>query len=320
MAAGVLASLASGALVSAVPDFGLLEVLLAATLLCQKSLAEHVRTVADGLRYGLQEGRNAVGKIVGRDVRYLDGGGVARAAIESAAENFSDGVVAPAFWFAVLGLPGIVAYKFINTADSMIGYRSDRFREFGWAAAKLDDMVNYVPARLSAALIAIAHGRWSAFRIMRDDAPRHRSPNAGWPEAALASVLGVALSGPRTYGGVAADFPLRQFERPQGDINQGHRPRRPCGVAHMACGLRRTGGGFAHHLVNCPAIRIMSDLRMRNPEIRQYLHVRQVDLSTSILGSALTPAGVEPKINSGTTCVIGGIMKKQLLPQALLQR
>jgi len=208
MAAGVLASLASGALVSAVPDFGLLEVLLAAVLLCQKSLAQHVRTVADGLRYGLQEGRNAVGKIVGRDVRELDGDGVARAAIESAAENFSDGVVAPAFWFAVLGLPGIVAYKFINTADSMIGYRNDRFREFGWAAAKLDDMANYVPARLSAALIAIAHGRWSAFRVMKDDAPRHRSPNAGWPEAALACVLGVALSGPRTYGGIVADFPF----------------------------------------------------------------------------------------------------------------
>lgn len=208
MAAGVLASLASGALAAAVPDFGLLEVLLAAALLCQKSLAEHVRTVADGLRYGLQEGRNAVGKIVGRDVRDLDGDGVARAAIESAAENFSDGVVAPAFWFAVLGLPGIVAYKFINTADSMIGYRSDRFREFGWAAAKLDDMANYVPARLSAALIAIAHGRWSAFRVMKDDAPRHRSPNAGWPEAALACVLGVALSGPRTYGGIVADFPF----------------------------------------------------------------------------------------------------------------
>lgn len=208
IAAGVFASLVCGALVSAVPDFGLLEVLLAATLLCQKSLVEHVRTVADGLRYGLQEGRNAVGKIVGRDVRELDGDGVARAAIESAAENFSDGVVAPAFWFAVLGLPGIVAYKFINTADSMIGYRNDRFREFGWAAAKLDDMINYVPARLSAALIAIAHGCWSAFRVMKDDAPRHRSPNAGWPEAALARVLGVALSGPRTYGGVAVDFPF----------------------------------------------------------------------------------------------------------------
>ena len=208
LAAGVFASLVTGALVSAVPDFGLLEVLLAATLLCQKSLVEHVRTVADGLRYGLQEGRNAVGKIVGRDVRELDGDGVARAAIESAAENFSDGVVAPAFWFAVLGLPGIVAYKFINTADSMIGYRNDRFREFGWAAAKLDDMINYVPARLSAALIAIAHGCWSAFRVMKDDAPRHRSPNAGWPEAALARVLGVALSGPRTYGGVAVEFPF----------------------------------------------------------------------------------------------------------------
>ena len=207
-AAGVLASLAGGALVEAVPDFGLLEVLVAATLLCQKSLLEHVRTVADGLRYGLQEGRSAVGKIVGRDVRELDGDGVARAAIESAAENFSDGVVAPAFWFAVLGLPGIVAYKFINTADSMIGYRNDRFRDFGWATAKLDDIVNYVPARLSAALIAIAHGCWSAFRVMKDDAPRHRSPNAGWPEAALACVLGVALSGPRTYGGVAVEFPF----------------------------------------------------------------------------------------------------------------
>ena len=207
-AAGVLASLAGGALIEAVPDFGLLEVLVAATLICQKSLLEHVRTVADGLRYGLQEGRSAVGKIVGRDVRELDGDGVARAAIESAAENFSDGVVAPAFWFAVLGLPGIVAYKFINTADSMIGYRNDRFRDFGWATAKLDDIVNYVPARLSAALIAIAHGRWSAFRVMKDDAPRHRSPNAGWPEAALACVLGVALSGPRTYGGVAVEFPF----------------------------------------------------------------------------------------------------------------
>lgn len=207
-AAGVLASLAGGALIAAVPDFGLLEVLVAATLLCQKSLLEHVRTVADGLRYGLQEGRSAVGKIVGRDVRELDGAGVARAAIESAAENFSDGVVAPAFWFAVLGLPGIVAYKFINTADSMIGYRNDRFRDFGWAAAKLDDIVNYVPARLSAALIAIAHGCWSAFRVMKDDAPRHRSPNAGWPEAALACVLGVALSGPRTYGGVAVEIPF----------------------------------------------------------------------------------------------------------------
>ena len=208
LAAGVLASLASGALISAVPDFGLLEVLVAATLLCQKSLVEHIRTVADGLRYGLQEGRSAVGKIVGRDVRELDGDGVARAAIESAAENFSDGVVAPAFWFAVLGLPGIVAYKFINTADSMIGYRNDRFRDFGWAAAKLDDIVNYVPARLSAALIACAHGCWSAFRVMKNDALRHRSPNAGWPEAALACVLGIALSGPRTYGGVASEFPF----------------------------------------------------------------------------------------------------------------
>ena len=208
LAAGAFASLVTGALVSAVPDFGLLEVLLAAALLCQKSLVTHVRAVADGLRYGLPEGRSAVGKIVGRDVRELDGGGVARAAIESAAENFSDGVVAPAFWFAALGLPGIIAYKFINTADSMIGYRNDRFREFGWAAAKLDDIVSYVPARLSAALIAIAHGCWSAFRVIKDDAPRHRSPNAGWPEAALACVIGVALSGPRTYGGVSADFPF----------------------------------------------------------------------------------------------------------------
>ena len=208
LAAGVFASLAAGALVSAVPDFGLLEILLAATLLCQKSLVEHVRSVANGLRYGLQEGRAAVGKIVGRDASELDGDGVARAAVESAAENFSDGVVAPAFWFAILGLPGIVAYKFVNTADSMIGYRNERFQEFGWAAAKLDDIINYVPARLSAAMIAIAHWRWSAFRVIKEDAPRHRSPNAGWPEAALACVLGIALSGPRTYGGVATDFPF----------------------------------------------------------------------------------------------------------------
>lgn len=232
MAGGLLASMLVGLLISAVPDFGLLEILVAASLLCQKSLVEHVRSVADGLRYGLQEGRIAVGKIVGRDAGELDADGVARAAIESAAENFSDGVVAPAFWFALLGLPGIIAYKFVNTADSMIGYRNERFREFGWAAAKLDDVASYLPARISAALIAAAHGCWSAFRVMRDDAPRHRSPNAGWPEAALACVIGVALSGPRTYGGVAADFPF---------VNSGGRKSLSVGDIDRAIGaLRRT--------------------------------------------------------------------------------
>ncbi|MEM9145289.1 MAG: adenosylcobinamide-phosphate synthase CbiB [Pseudomonadota bacterium] len=186
---------------------GVAEVLLAAVLLAQRSLVEHVRDVADALDRTLGEGRAAVSRIVGRDPDALDEAGVARAAIESAAENFSDGVVAPAFWFAVAGLPGILLYKAINTADSMIGHRTQRYEAFGWAAARLDDLANLVPARLSAVLMVCAGGRLAALRIVLRDAGLHRSPNAGWPEAAMAACLGVAVSGPRSYHGTPTSDP-----------------------------------------------------------------------------------------------------------------
>ena len=179
-----------------------IHVAIVAVLLAQRSLIEHVRRVADGLGQGVGNGREAVSMIVGRDTASLDESGVARAALESLGENFSDGVVAPAFWYLVGGLPLLLSYKAINTADSMIGHLTDRHREFGWASAKLDDLVNWPPARLSAVLIAVARpGRFGATAgRTRADAPFHRSPNAGWPEAALANVLGVALGGPRSYG------------------------------------------------------------------------------------------------------------------------
>ena len=143
--------------------------------------------------------------MVGRDPEILDGSGVSRAAIESAAENFSDGVVAPAFWYLVAGLPGIVIYKAVNTADSMIGHRSEHYREFGWAAARFDDLVNLVPARLSGLLLCAVGGKPASFGIMWRDARKHKSPNAGWPEAATAASLGIAIAGPRIYKGVLTD-------------------------------------------------------------------------------------------------------------------
>ncbi len=202
----VVAALVSGGavagwLVAALPDRGLLEVLGAAVLLAQRSLAEHVQRVAEALREGLPQGRRAVSMIVGRDPETLDQSGVARGAIESAAENFSDGVIAPAFWFLLFGLPGIVVYKLVNTADSMIGYRNERYEEFGWAAARLDDVMNWIPARITGGLICLAYWSEDAWRVMQADARLHRSPNAGWPEAAMAGVLGVALAGPRSYDG-----------------------------------------------------------------------------------------------------------------------
>lgn len=200
------AAILLGLLIRAIPDFGLLEVLLGAVLLAQRSLVEHVRAVADGLRRSLADGRRAVARIVGRDTEAMGPPEVARAAIESAAENFSDGVIAPAFWFLLFGLPGILFYKLVNTADSMIGHRTPRHEQFGWAAARLDDLLNLIPARLTALLIALTNGWYDAAPILRD-APRHRSPNAGWPEAALAPALDVALSGPRSYHGRKTDFP-----------------------------------------------------------------------------------------------------------------
>ena len=188
----------------------LAELALVAALLAQRSMADHMVRVARALDTGADPARAAVRHIVGRDVRALDAHGVARAAIESCAENYSDGVVAPAFWYLLLGLPGLLAYKAINTMDSMIGHRSPRHRAFGGAAARLDDAVNWVPARLAGALLAVAAlfvpgaapGR--AWGTMRRDARRHSSPNAGWPEAAMAGALGLALLGPRRYGDHAA--------------------------------------------------------------------------------------------------------------------
>lgn len=148
-----------------------------------------------------------VARIVGRDTATMDAPAVARAAIESAAENLSDGVIAPLFWYLVAGLPGLLLYKITNTADSMIGHRTPRHEAFGWAAARFDDLLNLIPARLTAFLLALAHWRPDATRIILRDAPLHRSPNAGWPEAAMAVVLGIALSGPRSYHGEMRDFP-----------------------------------------------------------------------------------------------------------------
>ena len=184
-----------------------IEILGAVIFLAHRSLVDHVLAVADGLDRRLSDGRHAVSRIVGRDPERLDEAGVSRAAIESAAENFSDGVVAPAFWFAVAGLPGIVAYKAVNTADSMIGHRTERFEKFGWASARLDDVLNWVPARLTGLLFCVAGQGRAAFDVMVRDAGQHRSPNAGWPEAAMAASLGVALAGPRDYGSYQVEDP-----------------------------------------------------------------------------------------------------------------
>ncbi len=184
----------------------LVELFAVAVLVAQRGLFEHVRAVADALAdKGLHAGREAVRHIVGRDPMSLDDHGVARAGIESLAENFSDGVVAPVFWTILFGLPGLFVYKTANTLDSMIGHLSPRYRSFGWAAARLDDVLNLVPARLAGLLIAAAamltpQARGgAALRIMLRDAGKHRSPNAGWPEGAIAGALGLALAGPRRY-------------------------------------------------------------------------------------------------------------------------
>ncbi len=184
----------------------LVQIVLAAVLLAQRSLVQHVAAVADGLRVSPGDGRRAVSLIVSRDTQAMDAPSMARAAIESAAENLSDGVIAPAFWFLVAGLPGLMVYKVVNTADSMIGYRSPRYERFGKAAARMDDLLNWIPARLTAMLIAAGGGVWPAWREIARDARRHRSPNAGWPEAAMARAIGVALAGPRAYDGRMQDF------------------------------------------------------------------------------------------------------------------
>jgi adenosylcobinamide-phosphate synthase len=186
--------------------------LLASTLVAQRSLHDHVARVARALeKDGLDAARTAVAHIVGRDPEALDEAGVARAAIESLAENFSDGVVAPVFWTALGGLAAGAAYKAINTADSMLGHRSERLAAFGWAPARVDDLVNLPASRLSALLLIAAAGLTpgasaaASLRAVRRDARRHRSPNAGYPEAAVAGALGLALAGPRVYGGALVE-------------------------------------------------------------------------------------------------------------------
>jgi adenosylcobinamide-phosphate synthase len=201
-------SLTFGMLIAAIPGGSVLEVVLAAVLLAQKSLVDHVRAVVDGIRISLDDGRRTVSMIVGRDTSKLDEAAVSRAAIESAAENLSDGVVAPAFWFLVGGVSGILLYKIINTADSMIGHKTECHAEFGWAAARLDDVLNWIPARLTVVLIALGRLDSAALRVAARDGPLHRSVNAGWPEAAMASTLGLALSGPRSYGGTMTTDPI----------------------------------------------------------------------------------------------------------------
>lgn len=229
-----LGALGVGALIAflarAIPHFWLFEVFVAATLLAQRSLFEHVFDVAAALRdSGLEAGRYAVSRIVGRDPQSLDGHGVVRAAIESLAENFGDGVVAPVFWYAVLGLPGLLLYKTVNTADSMIGHRNDKYRAFGMASARLDDLLNLVPARIAGLLLALAapfvpKGRpFAALATMVRDARHHRSPNSGWPEAAAAGALGLALGGPRRYPGLTVDEKWIGSGRARAEIADIHR-------------------------------------------------------------------------------------------------
>jgi len=193
--------------------FGIVPVaVLASALIAQRSLHRYVANVASALeRQDLDAGRKAVSHIVGRDTARLDRAGIARAAIESLAENFSDGIVAPVFWLVVAGLPGAALYKAINTADSMIGHRTPRYADFGWAAARLDDLVNLPASRFAALLLILGSvlcndaSAGTAWRAVWRDAARHRSPNAGYPEAAMAGALGLSLAGQRFYAGISVE-------------------------------------------------------------------------------------------------------------------
>jgi adenosylcobinamide-phosphate synthase len=191
----------------------IINVAIATAFIAQKSMKDHVLDVSHALSSSTAEGRTAVAKIVGRDTCELDESGVAKAALESLAENTADGIVAPVFWYALLGLPGIVAYKAINTADSMIGHKSDRHLFFGFCAAKLDDLVNLPASRLTALFFAMAAlftskaAAQNALQSAWDDASKHKSPNAGWPEAAMAGALGLKFGGPRAYEDGIVDLP-----------------------------------------------------------------------------------------------------------------
>lgn len=193
----------------------IVEAVIVSSLIASRSLYQHVAAVAPPLLQGdMQDARTAISRIVGRDPSQLDEAGITRAALESLSENASDGVIAPLFWGALFGLPGIAAYKAVNTLDSMIGHRNVRHEAFGGFAARLDDAANFIPARLTAFFIALVSGNARAFRVMLRDAKRHRSPNAGWPESAMAGALNVRLSGPRIYGDSTSSEPWLNGEAP----------------------------------------------------------------------------------------------------------
>jgi adenosylcobinamide-phosphate synthase len=243
IAASAAAGLALQSLCLRLPYGWLALGLLMSTALAFRGLHQHVAAVAAGLERSLADGRLAVARIVGRDPARLDRPAVARAAIESTAENFSDGVVAPLFWGLVLGLPGMLVYKAINTLDSMIGHRSQRYLHFGRFAARLDDFSNWLPARLAALLLLTAAVAlrdatpaegWCA---MWRDAPRHRSPNAGWPEAAIAGCLGLRLAGPRHYGGELIEDAWMGDGRAEATPLDIHRTLRLLGAATLFAGV-----------------------------------------------------------------------------------
>ena len=209
LVAGTAGAIGLG-LVFVVPEntWGIVILALAATLgLAQRSLYDHVNAVRRALDAGnIEVAREAVAAIVGRDVASLDEAGIAAAALESLAESFNDGVVAPVFWLTIGGLPGLFIYKAVNTADSMIGHKEPRWKDFGWAAARTDDVMNWIPARIAGLLVVIAG--WGGLKTMLADAPKHASPNAGWPEAAMAGALQVSLGGPAAYDGVVHARPI----------------------------------------------------------------------------------------------------------------
>ena len=218
LATMVLSMLALGTAITYVtvrlPYGWLVEAVAVYVLIAQKSLYQHVRAVARALEAeGLAGGRSAVGMIVGRDPETLDEAGVCRAAVESCAESYSDGIVSPIFWYVVLGLPGMLAFKAVNTLDSMVGHKTEKYIDFGWASARFDDLMNWVPARLAGWLLVAAAALFPtadaprAARVMLRDAKVHHSPNAGWPESAIAGALGLKLLGPRVYPGEIVEAP-----------------------------------------------------------------------------------------------------------------
>lgn len=245
-----LITLTLTALLYQLPFGWVLEAVLASTFLAHRQLGAAVMAVATGLDNSLAAGREAVSHIVGRDTTELDEAEVSRAAIETLAENASDGVIAPLFWLVIFGLPGIAIYKVINTADSMVGHLNEQYRDFGWASAKIDDVVNWIPARLTALLFALTAALMPGASFMRAwqtfwrDGPKHNSPNAGWPEAAMAGALSFGLGGPRNYAGKLVDLPT---------MGTGNRDLGPKDI-RLAKTLFSAAGNFALVIVGLTAI------------------------------------------------------------------